>query len=39
VPASVDAINTFRVFPGRFAYFRVVSRTEIRRLRRSAAFL
>src|ERR1700756_5070318 len=39
VPASVDAINTFRVAAGRFAYFRVVSRTEIRHFRWSARFL
>ena len=31
----VDVINTFRVSAGHFAYFRVVSRTEIRRFRRS----
>jgi hypothetical protein len=30
-----DAVNTFRVFPGRFAYFHVVSRSEFQRLRRS----
>jgi hypothetical protein len=37
--ACVDAVNTFRVSAGRFAYFRVVSRTLIRYLPRSAGFL
>ena len=35
----VDAINTFRVSAGRFAYFRVVSRSQIQRFRWSARFL
>ena len=35
VAARVDAINTSRVSAGRFAYFRVVSRTQIPRFRRS----
>jgi hypothetical protein len=35
---GVDAINTFHVAAGHFAYFRVVSRRPIERLRRSAQF-
>ena len=35
----VDAINICRVAAGRFACFRVVSRTQVPRLRRSASFL
>ena len=35
----VDAVNTFRVFPGRFTYFRVVSRRQIRRLRSSGELM
>ena len=35
----VDVINTFCVSAGRFAYFRVVSRSQIQRLRSSARFL
>lgn len=35
----VDAINTDRVSAGRFAYFRVVSRSEIQHFRRSVRFL
>jgi hypothetical protein len=36
---GVDAINTFRVSAGHFAYFRVVSRRPIRRFPSSARFL
>jgi hypothetical protein len=35
---DVDAINTFHVSAGHFAYFRVVSRSEIQRFCRSAQF-
>jgi hypothetical protein len=35
---GVDAINTFHIAAGHFAYFRVVSRRPIERLRRSAQF-
>jgi len=35
----VDAVNTFRVSAGRFAYFRVVSRRQLLRFRRSHLIL
>ena len=35
-PVRVDAINTFRVSAGRFASFRVLSRRQSQRFRRSA---